>query len=668
MLYCIAFCVVLYCALYCILCCVVCCIVLCCVLLCIVLCVVYNCICVHFIVLLFALNLNFVFYFWGVLSCSGVAPHVLHLNPAPGNVQHPPPMMTNRPPNAWQACCPAPLHPGWTRPTLWRRGDHRTASWRLTHHHSISPQKIPLMTWERLTSGSVEFPTMPGSASARPWISRSMEFRLHSTAPTPQPSPWWHHSIFLHHSGSLNLDQRLWKCPLSPASHEKSKLLSMMTSPTSYWTLVRSVARVMLADSIGFTYTKKRETKAGKVTWRCSVRSAAHTCKAGVTQTGQEYTRTAYGHDHPAQPGIAERIRKTKAIHQKAKENVFTSAANIMEEVMQGTVDLKAPAATRPVPVNVVRSANYQRSKGRPKAPTNLDFDVDMAWVDPDFLRKDLHVSGARHLIFATSTQLELLSTASTIFCDATFKVVSPPFYQLFSVHAFLHDANGQEVKQVPLVFALMSRRRKKVYKAVFRAVLELAPSLAPEEMVTDFEDRGNPGQALEAMETVQETGHQHPPAPQATWTRGSSNWSEKVIPSPTPPFLGPKGSRLRLPHPNPTPAFPGTYGFPAKVLRTPAFTGTYGFPAKAPLPRPAPPPPPSSWYVYFQYNTKQYLCNVTFNFELEHNLIYQIKCCLVCNCRGLLSMPLYTKYIPVYLYYYVIIYIIFQQLLIDVV
>ena len=149
---------------------------------------------------------------------------------------------------------------------------------------------------------------------------------------------------------------------------------------------------------------------------------------------------------------------------------------------MQGTVDLEAPAATRPVPVNVVRSANYQQSKGRPTAPTDFEFDIDMAWVDLDFLRKDLCVSGARHLIFATSTQLDLLSTASTIFCDTTFKVVSPSFYQLFSVHAFLHDTNGQEVKQVPLVFALMSRRCKKDNKAVFRAVLELAPSLATEE------------------------------------------------------------------------------------------------------------------------------------------------------------------------------------------
>ena len=34
-----------------------------------------------------------------------------------------------------------------------------------------------------------------------------------------------------------------------------------------------------------------------------------------------------------------------------------------------------------------------------------------------------------------------------------------------------------------------MSRQRKKDYKAVFHAVLELAPSLALEEMVTDFEE-----------------------------------------------------------------------------------------------------------------------------------------------------------------------------------
>ena len=38
-------------------------------------------------------------------------------------------------------------------------------------------------------------------------------------------------------------------------------------------------------------------------------------------------------------------------------------------------------------------------------------------------------------------------------------------------------------------------------------------------------------------------------------------------------------------PTPIPPLPFPGTYGFPAKVLRTPAFPGTYGFPVKAPPP-----------------------------------------------------------------------------------
>ena len=118
---------------------------------------------------------------------------------------------------------------------------------------------------------------------------------------------------------------------------------------------------VMLADSLGYTYTRKRTTTS-KVTWRCSVRSKAYICKVGVNQVGQQYTRTPYGHDHPAQPGIAERIRMTKNIHKKAKENIFTSAAALVEDVMLTDVDLDAPADTRPVPTNVTRSANYPYS------------------------------------------------------------------------------------------------------------------------------------------------------------------------------------------------------------------------------------------------------------------------------------------------------------------
>lgn len=85
--------------------------------------------------------------------------------------------------------------------------------------------------------------------------------------------------------------------------------------------------------------------------------------------------------------------------------------------------------------------------------------------VPVGFLRKDISVDGRRHLVFATQAQLELLSSAKTWYCDVTFKVVKAPFSQLFSVHASIRT--DDDMKQVPLAFALMSGKRKKDYRKV---------------------------------------------------------------------------------------------------------------------------------------------------------------------------------------------------------
>ena len=92
-----------------------------------------------------------------------------------------------------------------------------------------------------------------------------------------------------------------------------------------------------------------------------------------------------------------------------------------------------------------------------------------------------------RHLIFATPHQLDILQTARRWYLDGTFRVISKPFTQLWSIHAFIRQGNA--VKQVPLLFVMMSRRRKIDYVAVLNKVKDVLPDTPLVESFTmDFE------------------------------------------------------------------------------------------------------------------------------------------------------------------------------------
>jgi len=114
-------------------------------------------------------------------------------------------------------------------------------------------------------------------------------------------------------------------------------------------------------------------------------------------------------------------------------------------------------------------------------------FQINMEHIPSDFLKADICSDGQRHLMLASERQLVHLAHAKMWFIDGTFKVVRSPFVQLLSIHSYIKAAGT--MKQVPLMFVLMSRRKTTDYVAVFRELLMLLPG-DPEviEIVVDFE------------------------------------------------------------------------------------------------------------------------------------------------------------------------------------
>ena len=92
-------------------------------------------------------------------------------------------------------------------------------------------------------------------------------------------------------------------------------------------------------------------------------------------------------------------------------------------------------------------------------------------------------------MIFATDVMVKLLARACTWYIDGTFKVVQKPFTQLVSIHAFIRK--DKKLKQVPLVFVMMSGKSKEDYSMVLREILAIANAVEPiavEQVVSDFE------------------------------------------------------------------------------------------------------------------------------------------------------------------------------------
>jgi len=238
----------------------------------------------------------------------------------------------------------------------------------------------------------------------------------------------------------------------------------------------------ILVDGQGFTYNvqKKRD---GITWWQCTYRPRNDRCHAKVTQFPLPDNSYHFvpGHQQHRCPPNHRREVSTMVIMKKAKakaiKHIGVSARKLLTQVEEEHKQTTQGGILHMRQRTAINAINKHRQSVRPNEPTTVDFHYEEEFC-PDFKIAQVTWETQVAYIFATPLQLAYLSSVRTWYADATFKVVGPPFSQLWTIIGHIRRSGArrrrEEKAAVNLLYAIMSGKSQGLYREVVKAVLRV--------------------------------------------------------------------------------------------------------------------------------------------------------------------------------------------------
>ncbi|KAI9557241.1 hypothetical protein GHT06_017064 [Daphnia sinensis] len=252
--------------------------------------------------------------------------------------------------------------------------------------------------------------------------------------------------------------------------------------------------KVKLTNGLGYCFTKKAESNA-TYTWRCSSRPAKNACKAIVRQKKQksrdfdfdwaDFTEIPHDadtkHNHAPDHGNHIRVPIFMEAKQVAAKEKFTAP----REILYGEIKKRKSIKRRDMPHidNATRRLRYHRSQFMPANPMKNEpfFDVKVDFLTENFYQGPIYAGSAtdraRHHLFFTPVMKRQLEDCRAWLIDATVHFVNDPIKQLLSINGFIKNSKGH-LKQIPLLFCCVTRRRATDYAAVFQKLKVLKKNI----------------------------------------------------------------------------------------------------------------------------------------------------------------------------------------------